>query len=77
MGKFLPKDLDPFLCTHIVFAFSSLSGNRLSPLEQNDLVMEDGKPGLYAQVTALKLANPALRVLLALGKQLRLAAKEE
>ncbi|KAF0304743.1 Chitotriosidase-1 [Amphibalanus amphitrite] len=67
LGKFLPDNLDPFLCTHIVFAFSSMSENRLSPFEENDLAMPDGGPGLYEQVTAFKQVNPKLRVLLALG----------
>ncbi|XP_043235653.1 probable chitinase 10 [Amphibalanus amphitrite] len=67
LGRFLPENLDPFLCTHIVFAFSSMSENRLSPFEENDLTMSDGGPGLYEQVTALKQVNPRLRVLLALG----------
>lgn len=66
LGKFLPENIDPFLCTHIIFAFSSMKNNRLVPFEHND-ESEDGKPGLYERVNALKKANSRLKVLLAIG----------
>ena len=28
-GKFLPKDIDPFLCTHVVYAFAKIVGKYL------------------------------------------------
>ncbi|XP_037094087.1 probable chitinase 10 [Pollicipes pollicipes] len=66
VGKYMPENIDPFLCTHIVFAFSSMKNNRLSPFEHND-ISKDGKVGLYEQVTNLKKINPKLKVLLAIG----------
>ncbi|KAK2180319.1 hypothetical protein NP493_450g02061 [Ridgeia piscesae] len=35
-GKFLPENVDPSLCTHIIYAFATMSGNRLAAYEWND-----------------------------------------
>lgn len=35
-GQFLPEDIDPFLCTHIMYSFAKMEGNRLPPYEWND-----------------------------------------
>ena len=35
-GRFIPKDIDAFLCTHLVYAFAKLSGNHLEAFEWND-----------------------------------------
>lgn len=35
-GKHTPDDIDPFLCTHVIYSFAGLEGNRLTPLEWND-----------------------------------------
>nr|KAG5699922.1 hypothetical protein BaRGS_018221 [Batillaria attramentaria] len=65
IGKFLPEDIDPFLCTHIIYAFVDIdpSGTDLMPFNRNDV----GPGGLYARTIALKEKNPALKVLLAVG----------
>ncbi|GFO03262.1 chitinase [Plakobranchus ocellatus] len=65
-GKFLPADLDPFLCTHIMYSFANLVNNRLVPFEWND-ESTDHRLGHYEQVTDLKKENPELKVLLAVG----------
>ena len=65
-GKYLPEDIDPFLCTHIIYAFGWLKKGKLSSLEANDESV-DGKVGLYERMMALKSVNPELKVLLALG----------
>ena len=36
IGKFLPEDIDPFLCTHIIFAFGWLKNGKLASFEEND-----------------------------------------
>lgn len=66
LGKFLPEDIQPDLCTHIIFAFGWLKKGKLSSFESNDET-KDGKTGLYDRINNLKKANPKLKVLLAIG----------
>jgi GH18 family chitinase len=42
IGKFLPENIDPFLCTHIIFAFGWIKNGKLTSFESNDLAA-DGK----------------------------------
>jgi chitinase len=65
-GKYLPEDIDPFLCTHLIFAFGWIKDGRLSSFEAND-VSGNGKLGLYQRVVGLKAKNPKLKVMLAIG----------
>ncbi|XP_012260741.1 probable chitinase 10 [Athalia rosae] len=66
IGKFMPEDIQPDLCTHIVFAFGWLKKNKLTSFESNDET-KDGKLGLYERIMTLKKANPSLKILLAIG----------
>ncbi|XP_017755457.1 PREDICTED: probable chitinase 3 [Eufriesea mexicana] len=66
IGKFMPEDIQPDLCTHIVFAFGWLKKNKLTSFESNDET-KDGKTGLYERIVNLKKANPSLKILLAIG----------
>ncbi|XP_049427300.1 acidic mammalian chitinase-like isoform X3 [Epinephelus fuscoguttatus] len=60
-GKFLPQDVDPFLCTTLIYAFSIINhNNELVTYEWNDEV-------LYKSFNALKTKNPHLKTLLAVG----------
>ncbi|KAK3739100.1 hypothetical protein QZH41_018244 [Actinostola sp. cb2023] len=60
-GKFLPEDIDPFLCTHLVYSFSKIDpSNKLAMFEWND-------DDLYTRFNNLKKKNPALKTLLAVG----------
>ncbi|CAF1146302.1 unnamed protein product [Rotaria sordida] len=61
-AKFEPENIDPFLCTHVIYAFAGIDNQTLliRPIEEND---ED----LYKRVNALKLRNPKLKTLLAVG----------
>ena len=66
-GQFNPEDLDPFLCTHVIYAFANLNSEfKLIPSEPSD-ESSDGKPGLYDRVLALKSKNPNLKISLAVG----------
>lgn len=67
IGKFTPEDIQPDLCTHVIFAFGWLKKGKLSSFESNDET-KDGKTGLYDRINALKKANPKLKTLLAIGK---------
>lgn len=36
IASFFPEDIDPTLCSHIIYAFADMVGNRLAPIEWND-----------------------------------------
>lgn len=40
-AKFFPNNIDPFLCTHMVFAFSKFEGKILATYEWNDILGTD------------------------------------
>ena len=72
-GKFLPEDIDPSLCTHLIFAFGWMKKNQLSAFDATDET-KDGKIGLYERIVKLKDKNPKLQVLLAIGEYLTIIA---
>ncbi|XP_041364397.1 acidic mammalian chitinase-like [Gigantopelta aegis] len=61
-GRFLPENIDPFVCTHILFAFgvANATSNNITAIEWND-------PALYSRMMDLKIQNPNLKVLMAIG----------
>uniref|UniRef100_A0A3B5ATH5 Acidic mammalian chitinase n=1 Tax=Stegastes partitus TaxID=144197 RepID=A0A3B5ATH5_9TELE len=60
-GKYMPANVDPNLCTHMIYAFSVVSPtNELMTYEWNDDV-------LYKAFNDLKYRNPELKTLLAVG----------
>lgn len=60
-AKFFPEDIDPFLCTHIIYSFAKIdAGNRIAMFEWNDNDM-------YVRFNNLKRQNPRLKTLLAVG----------
>uniref|UniRef100_A0A3Q1H5W6 chitinase n=1 Tax=Anabas testudineus TaxID=64144 RepID=A0A3Q1H5W6_ANATE len=60
-GKYMPQDVDPFLCTHLIYAFSIINNqNELVTYEWNDEV-------LYKTFNGLKTKNSNLKTLLAVG----------
>nr|XP_020857203.1 chitinase-like protein 3 isoform X2 [Phascolarctos cinereus] len=56
-----PEDLDPYLCTHLVYAFASMQNNRITPTERND------EEKMYPQLKSLKERNKELHILLSIG----------
>jgi len=61
IGKFFPKDINPFLCTHVIYAFAKIDDqNKIAPYEWND-------DKLYAEVYNLKQKNPELKTLPVVG----------
>ena len=54
-GKFMPEDIDPTLCTHVVYAFATLKEHLLS--EGSD---KDGE--MYERLIALREKNPDIKV---------------
>ncbi|XP_029907654.1 acidic mammalian chitinase-like isoform X2 [Myripristis murdjan] len=60
-GKYTPQNVDPFLCTTLIYAFSIINNkNELVTYEWNDEV-------LYKSFNSLKTKNPGLKTLLAVG----------
>lgn len=67
-GKFEVKDLDPFVCTHLVYSFVGLGNdNKVKVLDPYADLEEDGGLGNMKKLTGLKKQNPTLKVLLAIG----------
>ncbi|CAG5131527.1 unnamed protein product [Candidula unifasciata] len=64
--QYFAKDIDPNVCTHIVFAFAKLNGNKLAPIEWND-ESSDGETGQYEMLANLKQKNPSLKNMIAVG----------
>ena len=68
--KFFPDNIDPSLCTHIIYSFAKFTNYELAAYEWNDENMDWSK-GLYQKTIDLKLKNPSLKVLLAVGGNIR------
>ena len=69
LGKFSPENIDPFLCTHVIYAFAKLSDDyQLRPFEWNDddSVVGQGQ-GMYQRLVKLKDKNPKLKIMIAVG----------
>lgn len=54
-GKFTPDDINPALCTHVVYAFATLDEHKLAEASDKD-------PEMYEKVVALRDKNPDLKV---------------
>ncbi|XP_045214152.2 chitinase-like protein 3 isoform X3 [Mercenaria mercenaria] len=65
-GKFLPEDVDASLCTHLIYVYAKLKGNKLEPTEWND-EGSSWSEGMYGRVNNLKQLNPELKTLLGVG----------
>ncbi|KAM4700202.1 acidic mammalian chitinase-like [Discoglossus pictus] len=59
-AKYMPGNIDPQLCTHLIYAFATMNSHKIAPYEWNDDV-------LYKQYNALKKQNSKLVTLLAVG----------
>ncbi|NP_001073567.1 chitinase 4 precursor [Tribolium castaneum] len=63
-GKFTVEDIDPTLCTHLIYSFVGLGDDsRIKHLEPN----LDVNQGNLKKFNALKLKNPNLKTLVAIG----------
>ncbi|XP_074833408.1 acidic mammalian chitinase-like [Carettochelys insculpta] len=60
LGSFKPDNIDPCLCTHLIYAFAGMSNNEITTTEWNDVT-------LYQSFNGLKNQNGQLKTLLAIG----------
>ncbi|XP_078054039.1 acidic mammalian chitinase-like [Mustelus asterias] len=59
-GKFLPENVDPCLCTHVIYSFAGMKHNQITTTEVNDVK-------LYHSFNSLKNKNGNLKTLLSIG----------
>ncbi|XP_067913398.1 acidic mammalian chitinase-like isoform X2 [Heterodontus francisci] len=59
--KFLPEDINPKLCTHLIYAFAIIGNNHQIVAQQKD------DEELYISFNNLKKRNPNLQTLLSIG----------
>ncbi|XP_076290346.1 uncharacterized protein LOC143213900 isoform X3 [Lasioglossum baleicum] len=63
-AKFSPQNINPYLCTHLIYAFGGFTKeNALKPFDK----YQDIEKGGYAKFTGLKTYNKNLKTLLAIG----------
>ena len=64
-GKFLPENLNPSLCTHMIYAYAKVAETEgiwgLEPTEWNDLDM-DWAFGMYTRFHNVTNSYPGLKV---------------
>ncbi|XP_054717240.1 probable chitinase 10 [Uloborus diversus] len=65
-GKYVPEDVLPELCTHLIYAFGWMKKHRISSFDATDETKE-GKAGMYERLVKIKDRNKDLKVLLAIG----------
>lgn len=66
-GTYLPADIDPNLCTHLIIAFAKINAAyELEAFEWNDESTEWSE-GTYQKIVNLKRINKNLKVLVAVG----------
>ncbi|MBN3274399.1 CHIA chitinase, partial [Polyodon spathula] len=57
---YMPQNIDPCLCTHLLYAFATMKNNQITTFEWNDIT-------LYGEFNALKNQNGNLKTLLSVG----------
>ncbi|XP_043572510.1 acidic mammalian chitinase-like isoform X1 [Chiloscyllium plagiosum] len=60
IAKYTPDDVDPCMCTHLIYAFAVINNNKIVTFEWNDVT-------LYKSFNALKTRNANLKTLLSVG----------
>ncbi|XP_068275372.1 acidic mammalian chitinase-like [Nyctibius grandis] len=60
VGKYMPDNIDPCLCTHLLYAFAGMANNEITTIEWNDET-------LYKSFNGLKNQNKNLKTLLSVG----------
>ncbi|CAG0913024.1 unnamed protein product [Notodromas monacha] len=68
-GKYDIEDIDPFLCTHLVFGFAALDNTtwQITAFDPWNDLDDNGGKGAYRRFNALRQINPALTTIIAIG----------
>ncbi|XP_065569864.1 chitinase-3-like protein 1 isoform X2 [Artemia franciscana] len=67
-GKLEVDDIDPFICTDVIYAFAGLdSDSSIVSLRKEIDLLEDGGKGGYERFTSLKELNPNLKTWISVG----------
>jgi len=69
LGKFDVENIDPYLCTHVIYSFAGLDPdtNEIYSLDPYNDLYDDGGDGAYIRFTNLANVNPDLKCLLSVG----------
>ncbi|XP_067863656.1 acidic mammalian chitinase-like [Heptranchias perlo] len=59
-ATYMPDDVDPCMCTHLIYAFAGMNNNEIATIEWNDVT-------LYKSFNSLKNRNGNLKTLLSVG----------
>ncbi|CAD6225818.1 GSCOCT00014073001.2-RA-CDS [Cotesia congregata] len=59
-GKFEIEDIDPKLCTHLIYSFVGLNGNNIK-------ILKPGNKNGFQRFQKLKARNPSVKTMLAIG----------
>lgn len=65
-ANFVPENINPYMCTHLVYAFASLEANQIKSTAEND-ESNSWTKGMFTRFNDLKRLNPHLKTLLAIG----------
>lgn len=49
LGRFKPEDIDPCLCTHLIYAFAGMRDNQITTIEWNDVALYQAFNGLKSK----------------------------
>ncbi|XP_064474386.1 chitotriosidase-1-like isoform X2 [Ornithodoros turicata] len=74
-GKFSVADIDPTLCTHLIYAFATLQDGEIAPYDTYLDTSSNSGLGMYKKFNQLKKSHPNLRTLIAIGGQNEGSAK--
>ncbi|CAG5127344.1 unnamed protein product, partial [Candidula unifasciata] len=66
-GRFLPENIDAMVCTHVVYAYAWIKNGVISPVRPEKEESENWREGLYHRVVHMKIFNPNMKVILAVG----------
>ncbi|MCL4126447.1 UNVERIFIED_CONTAM: hypothetical protein GTU68_029871 [Idotea baltica] len=68
-GKFDIEDIDSSLCTHAIYAFAGINNYtlKMEPLDEYNDLPDDYGLNAYGRFVDLKIDNPDLKVLIAVG----------